>query len=236
MQPNRPTQLPPLTLECFDALAQAGCGQFVSIGGAFGLAHYFEYRTTHDVDAWWVEPVTSEQRKRVTTVLEAVLRKHGAVRVREWGDVVSVELRQANKTTFSFQIARRSAQLMDVVTGVWPGQIAIDSFEDLLASKMTALVNRGAPRDFRDVYRLCLSGLCNIEDCWRLWEQRRLAAGEATEDTVSERERARLAICTNLARVSQARPIKTIDDEEERMDAEKLRNWFAKTVCEGVWP
>ena len=236
MQPTPPVQLPPHTRECFDALAQANCGRFISIGGAFGLAHYFEYRTTHDVDAWWVEPVTTTQRRQVTAVLESVLRKHGDVRLREWGDVVSVELRQANKTIFSFQIAQRSAQLAEVVTGVWPGQIAVDSFEDLLASKMNALVNRGAPRDFRDIYRLCHSGLCDLEDCWRLWEQRKIASGDPFESAETERERARLAICTHLVRVAQARPATKINDADEQAESEAMRDWFAHTVCKGVWP
>ena len=51
-----------------------------------------------------------------------------------------------------FQIAERSAELEASVTGVWPGGIGIDSFKDLVASKMVALVERGAPRDFLDVY------------------------------------------------------------------------------------
>ena len=233
---RQPTYLPPLTRECFDALAQAGCGRFISIGGAFGLAHYFEYRTTHDVDAWWIEPVTTTQRLQVTAVLEAVLRKHGVVRLREWGDVVSVELRQANKTIFSFQIAQRSAQLAEVITGVWPGQIAVDSFDDLLASKMNALVNRGAPRDFRDIFRLCHSGLCSLEDCWQLWQRRKIAAGDLFENAEAERERARLAICTHLARVAQARPASKIDDVADQGEPEAMRDWFVRTVCKGVWP
>jgi predicted nucleotidyltransferase component of viral defense system len=77
-----------------------------------------------------------------------------------WGDVVSVELELGGKTVFSFQIAERSAQLEEPVEGVWPGGLGLDSFDELIASKMSALVERGAPRDFRDIYSVCEVGLC----------------------------------------------------------------------------
>jgi len=34
---------------------------------------------------------------------------------------------------------------------------------------MVALVERGAPRDFLDIYTVCQAGLVTLEECWELW-------------------------------------------------------------------
>jgi hypothetical protein len=191
------------------------------------LAHYFEYRITHDVDAWWREPVTTEERQRIIHLLEETLRRFGSVRTRVWGDVVSVEVSEGKKTKFSFQMARRSAELRTPIAEVWPGGIGLDSFDDLLASKMTALVERGAPRDFRDIYTLCQNGYCDLAQCWQVWEMRQQLANADIS-----RERATVAVCAHLARFAQARPLASIADETERAAAEKLRTWFnTEFVC-----
>ena len=79
------------------------------------------------------------------------------MRQRSFGDVTSIELDTADKKkTFSFQIAERSAQLQPSVPAQWT-DILLDSFSDLVASKMSALIQRGAPRDFRDIYSICQS-------------------------------------------------------------------------------
>jgi hypothetical protein len=44
-------------------------------------------------------------------VLKDALATAGNVRVRTWGDVVSIELMRGAKKVFSFQIAQRTAQL-----------------------------------------------------------------------------------------------------------------------------
>lgn len=64
-QLQRPTLVSEYARACLEALSSSGCGCRLSLGGAFGLAHYFEYRFTQDVDAWWVEPVTREERQQV---------------------------------------------------------------------------------------------------------------------------------------------------------------------------
>ena len=220
-QPQRPGQVSEYAQACLNALSSSAYGQRISLGGAFGLAHYFEYRTTYDVDAWWIEPVSHEERQHIVQILEGALRSFGEVRTRAWGDVVSVELRQQGKTVFSFQIARRSAQLQAPVPSPWPGGIRVDSFDDLVASKMAALVERGAPRDFRDIYMLCQRGQCDVARCWELWQERQRLAGEDMD-----RKRAAVAIETHLARLEQARPLVNIADAEQRAGAEQLRAWF----------
>ncbi|MDW8327292.1 MAG: nucleotidyl transferase AbiEii/AbiGii toxin family protein [Anaerolineales bacterium] len=229
VEPRRPKQVSPYAQACLQALTEGGLGRNLSLGGAFGLAHYYEYRTTHDVDAWWVEPVTGEVRQAIVATLEEALRPFGRVRTRTWGDVVSVELISNNKTFFSFQIARRSAELQAPTVGVWPGGIAVDSLPDLVAGKMTALVERGAPRDFRDIYTLCQAGVVSIARCWEWWEERQLLANEN-----ASRSRAKLALLSHLARLEQARPLDKIEDAVQRAEAERVRTWFSEEFLRDV--
>ena len=125
------------------------------------------------------------------------------------------------KTVFSFQIAERSAQLEPTSTLTW-ADVSLDSLNDLVASKMVALVERGAPRDFRDIHALCRSGLKTAEDCWNLWRLRQQRAGSDTDA-----HRARLALATHLSRIAQHRPLDGITDPDQRMESESLRNWFS---------
>ena len=87
---------------------------------------------------------------------------------------------------------------------------------------MVALVERGSPREFRDIYMLCQKGLSDSAQCWNLWEARQKLAGENID-----RKRAALAIRTHLARIERARPLEQIVDAAERTSAERLRAWFA---------
>jgi hypothetical protein len=207
-------------------LAAAGLGHAVSLGGALGLSHYLDYRATNDADLWWAPSVTREERERVITVVEDALRTSGEVRVKRWGEVVSIELSVDGKTVFSFQIADRSTQLEPTTTLPW-ADVAIDSLPDLVASKMTALVERGAPRDFRDIHALCHSGIMTAPECWSLWALRQERAGNDVD-----RHRARLAISTHLARIAQHRPLGTIRDPEQRAEAERVRTWFTKELLD----
>ena len=154
MKPRRPEHPPEYAQVCLQALTDHSLGSRISLGGAFGLMHYFEYRSTHDVDARWAPDSTSAEQREVVAVLEDALEAFGPVRTRSWGDVVSIELQPSGKQVFSFQVARRSAQLEPSTPSPWEG-ILLDSFDDLVASKMLALVERGAPRDFLDIYNLC---------------------------------------------------------------------------------
>lgn len=193
MVPQRPRAVSRYAEACLTALAVADHGRFISLGGAFGLAHYFEYRETKDVDAWWTESVTSVQRTATIVALEEALRPFGQVRTRSWGDVVSVELEAGGSTVFS----------------------------DLVASKMVALVERGAPRDFLDIYMLCTQGKCSVLECWNWWETRQRLANDNLD-----RKRAALAIRTHLARLEQVRPLAAIVDMSQREAGQALRVWF----------
>jgi predicted nucleotidyltransferase component of viral defense system len=47
--------------------------------------------------------------------------------------------------------------------------VPLESLSDLVASKMNDLVERGAPRDFLDIYTLCQAEVLSIDECWALW-------------------------------------------------------------------
>lgn len=121
---------------------------------------------------------------------------------------------------FSFQIAARTAILEEPISAGWI-DIPLDSLSDLTASKMVALVERGAPRDFLDIYTLCQSQMLSIEDCWSLWRRRQILAGSDVNLT-----RARLAIETHLERIALHRPLESIADPGQREHARRLREWY----------
>src|SRR5512139_2109324 len=111
--PTRPRHVDPYARACLEALSSTGAGRWISVGGAFGIAHYDDYRATHDVDAWWMPEASRANRDACVRVLEDCLGRFGSVRTRAWGDVVSVELQLEGRTAFSFQIASRVGALSE---------------------------------------------------------------------------------------------------------------------------
>jgi predicted nucleotidyltransferase len=220
--PQRPHQLPYYSEICLQALVDQGLARHISLGGGLGLLHYLDYRQTLDVDAWWAEDASAEDRRLVAETIESALQPYGQVKTRTWGDVVSIELLQASRKVFSFQIAQRSAQLEPPSITPWI-DVPLDSFPDLVASKMVALVERGAPRDFRDIYALCEAGLMTPEACWDLWTKRQTLAGSDTD-----LQRARLAVTTHLARIVQHRRLEQVVDPLQQEQAARLRAWFTE--------
>ena len=186
-----------------------------------GLAHYHEYRTTKDVDAWWTSDTTKEEQQKVIIMLMKTLEKFGEIEVRTFGDVVSLDLFQEGLVCFNFQIARRSVQLLPSLLSPWD-PVKLDSFEDLVASKMTAFVERGIPRDFLDIYEICHQKICTIQKCWELWIEREKKRGiEHLDVTLATN-----AIGLHLSRIEKMRPLESIKDVQARKQAKKLREWF----------
>lgn len=228
MEPKRPEHLSEFAHISLEALAQAGLGRLLSLGGAIGLLHYLDYRDTHDVDAWWAVAAGHEDRERVLAVVEEALARYGEVKRRSWGDVVSIDLRRGGNTIFNFQVAARSAQLEPTVLAPWV-DVSLDSLTDVLASKMVALVERGAPRDFRDVFAVCRAGLVTPEECWDLWRRRQRLAGSD-----ADAYRARVAIETHIERISRHRPLEKIEDSMQREEAATLREWFGQEFLDAL--
>ena len=123
---GKPSHLPEHGEACIRALVAAGLADRIVLGGAFGLLHYLDYRTTKDVDAWWSPEVGADAQQQVIRTIESTLSAYGPVRTRTWGDVVSIELHDDGTTVFGFQIARRSALLELPGTASW-AEMPLDS-------------------------------------------------------------------------------------------------------------
>lgn len=228
LTPKKPSHLSKYAKECLEALVKADVANTISLGGAFGLFHYYDYRPTHDVDAWWNENVTDVKKQAVVDILQSTLEKYGSVRVRIWGDLTSVELTQENITVFSFQIAFRTQRLNDLNDAGWIN-VPLDSFDDLVATKMNALIQRGAPRDFLDIYTICQAKLISMVKCWNLWHKRQGLIGNEHDAS-----KARLAIETHLERISLQRPLEQIKDDQERENAKQVREWFLNSFLQVI--
>jgi len=81
---------------------------------------------------------------------------------------------------------------------------------------MTALVNRGAPRDFVDIKAIVDARLATSARCWELWRAKNPGA------TIDE---GRLALHNHLASLAARLPIERIP-QERRASAQALREWF----------
>ena len=79
---QRPSNIPKHADLCLKAISEAGLGDRISLGGAFGLLHYLDYRPTYDVGAWWVFSATAEEQRLVVAVVKQALAPLGQVRVR----------------------------------------------------------------------------------------------------------------------------------------------------------
>jgi len=102
--------------------------------------------------------------------------------------------------------------------------VPLDSFEDLVSTKMNALVQRGAPRDFLDIFTICTAELITVEECWELWHKRQALIGNQHDDN-----KAHLSIETHLKRIELQRPLEQIENSEQREYAKNVREWFVNT-------
>lgn len=226
MKIQAPKHINIYALDCLQALKESGFGQYVVLCGAFGLFHYHEYRDTKDIDAWWSEQATEEIKNKIVNEIKETLLKHGEVKIRRFGDVVSVELVKNSKIIFSFQIARRSALIDRPRESPWP-PVLLDSLKDLVASKMSALIERGIPRDFIDVHELCDRNIVSIQQCWEWWDAREKNRGVSQIDFYQACE----AILLHLSRIERMRPLNSIENKQEQKQAENIRDWFKNTFC-----
>jgi hypothetical protein len=140
-------------------------------------------------------------------------------RERRFGDTISFELLKGPANHFSFQISVRSVTIEEPLVSVWP-PIGIDTVSENIASKMNALVNRGAPRDFSDIRQVCTGGLVVPDLCWQLWRQK---------NPSGEIETAKQNVLLHLKRLEARRPLDQITHAGERAQAQELRRWFRST-------
>ncbi len=220
--PNVPRRLNVLAREILDELFAQPAAAALILGGGVALQHYCEYRDTRDIDAWWATMPTFEAEQLVTAVMDKVAKRHGyTLHVRNWGETQSYELQAENQTIFSFQIAVRSVTLEPSLASAWP-PLRIETLLDNLGAKMNALVGRGAPRDFLDIYTVAERGLTTVEELWVAW-CRKNASKELAEGYVN--------VLRRLYELEARRPLDSISDSEERARADKLRTWVRRVLC-----
>ena len=216
--PTRPTTLPELAETVLEALSREPLSENIVLGGGVALKHYDDFRATQDIDAWWRgfrDPATLE---RLLVVVRHAASKHGyQIEHRHFGVTDSLEFMtvEARRKIFSFQISIRDVPLEEPRLSAWP-PIRIETFRDNIGSKMNALVNRGAPRDLVDIYRVVNDGLIATAACWVLWQQK-------NPDTSVEEARGK--VLTHLTRLELRRPLASLSSSEEQ-NAFQLRQWY----------
>ena len=202
------------------------------LGGHFALKCYLDYRPTHDLDGWWSRGLSSSQRSDarsvIRTVAADVAREQGlAIVERSWGDTEALDFQRSTpdrpQTVFSIQIAERTVELEPPITSPWP-PIPIETLRDNLASKMNALVARGAPRDFRDVYQVVHAGLATVTECWELWQ---------VKNEGLQLNLAKAQVVKHLESIALRRPLDQLA-ERERAAAQLLRRWVLEELVSGL--
>ena len=92
-----------------------------------------------------------------------------------------------------------------------------------------ALIERGAPRDFLDIYEICGQRIMTISQCWNLWKEREEKRGNKFPDPKIGCE----GLLLHLSRIERVRPLVSITNLQERKHAEELRDWFKNEFCKG---
>ena len=221
-EPTPPKSLNPYARELLDALAGHPEAAEIVLGGGVALSHYLEYRGTVDLDAWWRGAVSPEARQLAIGATQAVAGKHGLqFRMRSWGETESYELLEKGRKVFSFQISTRTRYLEPPRATPWR-PVMIESLRDNVASKMTALSERGAPRDLLDIYELCTRGLVQVAECWKLWSEK-----NPDRDLQEGRDK----VLFHVKRLELQRPLARIHSPGDRARAAAVREWFTAVFC-----
>lgn len=216
---KKPENLDPLAELILERLRRNPASSEIILGGYFGLQHYLDYRRTHDIDAWWRTRASPETELAIRQVMQEVAAEHGTrYQERRFGDTLSFELAEPEGRRMSFQIAVRDVALDAPQDSPW-APILIETLRDNLASKMNALVNRGAPRDFLDIHQAVAVGLVDVEECWRLWSLKNPGQHVAA---------AKGKTLLNLENLEQRRPLEQIAAPATRAQAQTVRDWFRR--------
>jgi hypothetical protein len=222
LRPTPPTNLTPYARELLEALAGHPEAAEIVLGGGVAMSHYLEYRDTVDVDAWWRNEANPLARRLARESMEALAARHALqFHLRTWGETESYELLREGRKVFSFQIGTRTRFIDVPLPASWP-PLMIETLRDNVASKMTALVERGAPRDLRDIHELCTRGFLDVAECWHLWAEK-----NPDRDPQEGRDKVRF----HVQRLHLRRPLESIQSPEARAGAAALRHWFNDSFC-----
>ena len=209
-----PCELSPITWSILELLGQDDASAGLEIGGGIALWHYSPHRTTNDIDAWWLDE-SENARDAIDRTMATVAVNYGLeLSHRRQPGYESWDLKKQGKAVFAFQVARKSGRVEAPAKTTW-GHLKMESFPENLASKMNALVQRGAPRDILDVATVLKIGLASIRECWCLWKKKR--------PDVPTLE-AQANILKYLNALDARRPLDSIADAHERAKAQESRS------------
>ncbi len=221
-QPTPPRHLDPIVREILEQLRHQSAAATIVLGGGVAFKHYLDYRDTHDLDAWWAPNTTLPEREAALRafrdLLQSIATRHGLLlNERRYSDVASLELHDParRKAVCSLQVASRDRYIGSPAPTVWP-PLQIEALTDTLASKMTALIARGAPRDMLDVYTACHHGLATVGELWALWQEKNPALGVRD---------AQQQILAHVTALEARRPLSNLP-HAEREAAGKIRTWL----------
>lgn len=220
--PTPPSRLHDIAREILAELRDQPAAAALILGGGVALQHYCEYRDTKDIDAWWNPAPTQATESLLLDAMQKIAHRRGySFAVRHWGDTQSYELQEQGRTIFSFQVAVRSVALDPPQPSSWP-PLQIETLLDNLGSKMNALVGRGAPRDFLDLFTVVERGLATPTELWAAW---------ARKNPVAEETPAKVKVLQRLQELEARRPLASIADPLERESAGHVRQWVRDTLC-----
>lgn len=221
IRPKPPQNLNPFSRELLESLAGHAEAAEIVLGGGVALSHYLEYRETVDLDAWWRESPRPEVLAFVEGAMKSLAVRHGIdYRRRTWGETESLELMRGGQKEFSFQISKRGLYLDEPVPAEWQ-PLWIETLRDNVASKMTALVERGAPRDLRDIHQLCMQSITTIEECWAMWQ---------VKNTHRDPPEGPEKVLFYVEKLELMRPVSKLP-AESRAQAAALRRWYRDVFC-----
>ena len=216
MEPKKPAHPDPFAVAFLERLQDRPEAEQFVLGGYFALKHYLDYRSTGDVDAWWLSREDPRALAAVRDAFATTAAQFGySVREREWNETFSLEAFGDTGKAFSFQVAVRSVEIDQPIASPW-GRFPIETLDDNVASKMVALVARGAPRDFVDIKAVVDAGLVTVERCWELWQAK--DPGVAPDDALTR-------VRINIERIASRMPLERLS-AERRSAATQLRAWY----------
>jgi Nucleotidyl transferase AbiEii toxin, Type IV TA system len=222
--PEQPSDLDPLAAQILEQLRNQDAAAILVLGGYFALKHYLNYRQTKDIDAWWSKSSSLVERQEAIQLLRQAMIQVGAInglelQERSSATTLSLELKQERSVVFSVQIADRDIEIDPPLVSPYP-PVQIETLRDNVGAKMNALVNRGAPRDFVDVYAIVTEGVATVGELWQCWQQK----NERLEITA-----ARLQVLRHINSIEQRRPIEQIP-VEQREQAVYVRRWVRQQL------
>jgi hypothetical protein len=195
----------------------------IVLGGYFALKQFADYRPTHDIDAWWRTGRTERALGCIRHAVRDAGERHGLEFAdREWGETASFELSNGRRKVFSFQIALRSVELEPPRLSGW-SPILIESLADNVGSKMNALVQRGAARDFLDIRELVTRDVVSVQQCWDWWARKNPGVDVCQAKAHGLR---------HLEALELRRPLDGIADAKERIVAERTREWIRRHLLQ----